>query len=456
MSVRAAALLAALLLAAPAIPAAHALPDPGQAALDRAVAYLQGQADKSDAYLVEAVIGAGLDPGLWPTPASDILDRLAVPAVGTPGNDPIREIHAVAQSGYDPRHFQGRDLVAELKAEWPVSQQGVGQAAFTLLGLHAAGVPDDDPTIQETMTLLQRGQFANGGWSCWGLPSPDCTGFALVALAAAHGFLPGTAERARLWLDANRLANGGYASGGHIGSLTVAGAAVPTEGANTQSTIWAVNGYRAIGDPAPAASMAYLLSRQMPDGGFAWRDVDTASDPWSTTEVVAGWRQAFNQLPTFAPATVTAPAAATVGLPATYAVPGFDEATWLSGASTLAGPAVQFTFPATGPAAVHLDARRAGAHHRETVATAVGNAAPVFTGLPAEVTAPRHQELRLDPAATDPDGHAVTVTWTFDGQSGTGAVALTPTRRGDFPLSLTATDAYGAATTATVLVHIVK
>lgn len=303
--------------------------------------------------------------------------------------------------------------------------------------------------------------FASGGWSCWGLPSPDCTGFALVAWASENAFLPGTTERARIWLDANRLPNGGYTSGGHLGSLVVAGIdlASASEGANTQSTIWAVSGYRAIGDPMPAISMAYLLSRQMPDGGFAWRDVDAKSDLWATTEVVAGWRNTFHQVPTYAAAAITAPTQLPVGTSGTYSVPDFTTTTWRDVArpiTPLAGSVVQFAFPNTGTSTVHVDAQRAGQHHRDKLDTIVANSAPVFTGLPADLTFERRTTLSFTPTVTDPDGHTVTVSWTFDGQSGTGAVTAYAARRGEYTLTLTATDAFGAATMATMAVHVVN
>lgn len=340
-------------------------------------------------------VGAGLDPGLWPTPGDNLLGALVVPSVGA-FNDPIREIHAVSQCGYDPYHFQGRDLVADLKAAWAQSNQGVGQAAFTLLGLHAAGAERGDATLEEVISQLQTSQFASGGWSCWGLPSPDGTGFALVALAAEDAFLQGTAERMRVWLDANRLANGGYyASGGHIGSLTVAGVPVlDAEGANTQSTIWAIHGYRALGDVAPAASMAYLLSRQMPDGGFAWRDADTRSDAWATMEVVAGWRQSFQELPEYAEAPVVAPGTVSVGIPAAFELAGFTEVAWRrldAAGTTLLG--ARSTSPSRKPGPPSCTSMPPGT----APTTASGSRPPLATRRPRSRGSPRTSRRRATP-----------------------------------------------------------
>jgi hypothetical protein len=82
--------------------------------------------------------------------------------------------------------------------------------------------------------------------------------------------------------------------------------------------------------------------------------------------------------------------------------------------------------------------------------------APTFSGLPNDLSVARREHVTLSPVANDPDGHAVTITWLFQGTSGTGSVDVVAERRGDYPLSLTATDAYGAATTATVTVHVAR
>ena len=448
----------AFALLAPACTAADA-PD---LALTRGLAYLAVQsANGASEYMAEAVIGAGEDPGLWPTPQVNLLDRLAIPAVGTPGNDPIREIHAVAQSGYNPRHFQGRDLVSDLKAAWERSNQGVGQATFTLLALHAAGVPATDATYQDTLSLLQTGQSADGGWACIGLSSPDCTGFALTALRAANGFQPHMQERAKLWLDGARQPNGGYGNGGLVGGdpFNILGIASPTPDlakSNPQSTIWAVHGYRALNQPVPAEIWTYLRSRQMPDGGFAKADGESVSNQWATTEVIAGWTRSFHDLPTYADTHIVAPASIEAGVPAAFALADADlSATWsILPAAGVTGNPAQLTFPVPGAALLHAEGRGAGTHHREKLTVQVDNGGPLFLNVPDRLVVDRITPLRLDVKASDAVDGPVEVEWRFLNVTGRDAVDVQATQLGTFPLELRSQDSDGVATTASVQVEV--
>jgi hypothetical protein len=460
--------LAALLLLATALPAAHAGPAPDlatlkAAALPKALAYLTGLAndpnhDLNVPYLIEAVEGAGLDPGLWPTADASLLDRLVVPALGTVGNDPIREIEAYAQTGYDPRSFAGRDLVADLKAAWPMSLQGVGQASFTILGLHAAGLPDGDPVIGDAVQSLQGGQAAGGAWLC-SMPDRvslvedvDCTGFALTALASVHALLPSTAALAKAWLDQARNPDGSYEE--HPNP------ADPGAG-NVDSTIWAINGYRAVEAPEPEASWRFLLSLQRGDGGFAWKASDPGDSEFATEEIVASLATAFHAWPTYRDAVVAVPALH-ADVPAQVAVSGpFTAAAWrvLDGSDASApasGTSATLKLTQPGPAQLHVDAQGQGVHHRERVRLAVANDPPAFADLPAQVSANRVVPFRLQPAVTDPEGQPVALAWALDGQPGQGPIEAAFPALGTHTLRLTATDPHGAAASAEVAVAVVN
>lgn len=443
-------------------PACSAAADP-DLALTRGLAYLAAQSVGGvSEYMAEAVIGAGQDPGLWPTPQLNLMDRLVVPTVGTLGNDPIREIHAVAQSGYNPYDFKGRDLVSDLKAAWNRSNQGVGQATFTLLGLHAAGVPATDATYQDALSLLQTGQSPDGGWACIGLATADCTGFALTGLRAAGGFQPGMQERAKIWLDGARQSNGGYGNGGFVGGdpFNILGIASPTPtltDSNTQSTIWAVHGYRALGQSVPAEMWTYLRSRQMPDGGFAWKDGDSVSNRWASTEVIAGWTRSFHELPTYADTHVVTPANVEAGVPASFALEDSGlSAAWriLPAPATMTGNPALLTFPIPGPALLHVEATAPGVHHREKLTVQVGNSGPAFLDLPQNLVADRVTPLNLEFHAVDAADGEVEVEWRFLNATGHGAVNIQASQLGTFPLELRSMDRQGATTIATILVEV--
>jgi hypothetical protein len=450
-------LLAALLAAALLAPAAHADPAPSlgllkPAALAKALDYLEGLAlaGPGDAYLVEAVQGAGLDPGLWPTPAHNVLDTLDIPSVGPastapPHPDPTRALHAYLQSGYNPHDVGGRDLVADLKAQWPQSLQTVGFATFTILGLHAAGLPDSDPVIQDAVLSLQGGQTSAGAWICGLGPSVDCTGFALTALDAVHALLPSTAALSGSWLDQVRHADGGYQENPDP---------LHPARSNTQSTIWAINGYRAIGAPEPEACWRFLLSMQRPDGSFLLSANQTDATGWPTKEVVASFTRPFNVWPVYHAATALVPALhADVPARLSIAEPAFTAAAWRAlgpGEATGQGTTTSLTLGQPGAWTVAVEAQGAGTHHRERIPATVLNDPPAFSALPAFLPADRVAQLTFTPQATDPEGQPVAVAWSLDGVPGQGAVAATFTALGSHTLHLTATDPHGATAEADV------
>jgi len=450
------ALLSSVLPHAAAAPSPPSLDARKQAAADSGLAYLAGvaagQGATSDGML-EAIEGVGLDPGTWPSAEDNVLDRLYIPAVGTPGNDPIREIEAYAQTGYD-LHPGGRDLVAELRQAWDGSAQGVGQAAFTVLGLHAAGLPDADATIQDAAATLRSGQATGGFWVCDAALPPqdvDCTGFALTALASVHALTPGVASLSKAFLDGSRNPDGGYEEHpdqAHPGP------------SNTDSTIWAINAYRAIGAPEPQASWDFILDRQDGDGSFQWQGPgeQAITRTFATKEVLASLWSSFATWPTTAH-TVPSLAAAHANVPATFGLDGFGESVAWSAQGDGAGPVEasgarpQLTFPTPGDWTLHVDAHSGATHERLRIPVTVGNDPPAFHG-PDAIDAWAGQPFALDPRASDPEGQPVEVTWTLGDRAGRGDLQATLDAPGVWTATFAARDPFGASANLTVAITV--
>jgi hypothetical protein len=428
-----------------------------QAAATKALAYLAGVAAGNGATgdgLVEAIEGLGIDPALWPTPANNVLDRLYIPLVGTTGNDPIREIQAYAQSGY-PMDAGGRDLVADLRAAWDSSPQGIGQATFTALGLHAAGLPDSDATIQDAVSALRGGQATGGFWVCDAAVPPqdvDCTGFALTALAAVHALTPELGSLSKAFLDRSRNADGGYEE--HPDPATPG----PS---NADSTVWAVNGYRALGEPEPEACWRFVLSRQQADGSFAWErpgedDLKHIKRNFATKEVLANLWTSFADWPTWTPAP-DAPATAHVDVPTALKAPApFTAADWSAdGPSSVSasGTSASLVLPEAGAWTLRIDARGPGAHSRARLPLQAVNDPPVFHRIDA-LDLQAGDTLDWTPQVTDPEGQPLAIAWTVAGESGTGAIRLGFPQPGAWQATVKATDPHGSSATLTVPVRV--
>ncbi|MGE0505506.1 MAG: prenyltransferase/squalene oxidase repeat-containing protein, partial [Solirubrobacterales bacterium] len=185
--------------------------------------------------------------------------RSRVGSLRSPGSL-ARTILALSGAGLDPRHFAGRNLVAELSDKrrdngsfegWP------GSTAFAIIALRAAGAPG---AAEPAAAWLRKAQNADGGWGDTpGSPSTsDGTGAAMMALAGSKA-----AQRGLNFLRNGQRTNGGFPLG--------EGFAV-----NTQSTAWAVQGIIAAGGnpysfkPAGNTPFDYLALNQEPDGHYRY------------------------------------------------------------------------------------------------------------------------------------------------------------------------------------------
>lgn len=255
---RALTVAGALLLAVPAVAATP------HSDAEAALAYLAGTRSPDGAFdpalaplLVEAASAVGKDPRLWPDPQHPALD-----SVRMPGNGPLlarlRPAHAMALArGPDPA------LAEELLSTSRDGQLGepglLNDDAWGLISLHALGVAGSEGRLQSSAMFLAAHQGRDGGWS-WstsGTSETDMTGMVLTALASVHalnGTVPG---RAAAFLEAQAGADGGYP-------------ASPAGPANCDSTVWAIQGLRALQQPVPPSAWAYLRGLRRPDGGFAY------------------------------------------------------------------------------------------------------------------------------------------------------------------------------------------
>ncbi|HEX2128687.1 MAG TPA: hypothetical protein VHF58_05675 [Solirubrobacterales bacterium] len=200
-----------------------------------------------------------------------------------------RTILALAGAGVDPRDFEGRDLVANLRRQKDRDGSVNGQVnmtAFYVLALRAAGV--DASELQRPLRWLRGAQNANGGWGFQPeAPSdPDSTGAALQALGAAGGGGGAAADGVR-YLRRAQARGGGFA-------LATSGAV------NAQSTAWAVQGLVAVGAAGPALDRAidYLQDRRAGDGHYRYSASSDQTPIWVTAQaLMAVNRQALPLAP---------------------------------------------------------------------------------------------------------------------------------------------------------------
>jgi energy-coupling factor transport system substrate-specific component len=188
-----------------------------------------------------------------------------------------RTILALAGAGVDPRSFEGRDLVSDLRREKDDDGSVNGQVnmtAFYILALRGAGVEASE--LKRPLRWLRGAQNTNGGWGFQpeAQSDPDSTGAALQALGAA-GADTGAATDGVRYLRRAQSEGGGFA-------LATSGVV------NAQSTAWAAQGMIAVDSTGSNldAALAYLAARRAADGHYRYSAASDQTPVWVTAQVL--------------------------------------------------------------------------------------------------------------------------------------------------------------------------
>ena len=292
---------AALAGAAQAPPAAAATEQQAREAAARGAAWLRTRQALDGSglggFALTSLAAGGVHPaevrvGDGPSAAQWQLDSWAAAGPGPRATDAARSILAAHASGIDPARVTPQlNLVARLAAYWdgtklldPGAIASLSDDIFGLLALGAAGAPQS--LLDGIAARVRAQQTAAGGWNFSdGATSPnlDMTGAALAALCTAGRRSP----------DAEVDEGLAYAHGRQD-------AATGGFGGNSDTAGWVVSGLRACGeDPVGAAwrpggqdALDFLLSQQLPSGGFKWLPTDTSENTLATMDAVrplGGW-----------------------------------------------------------------------------------------------------------------------------------------------------------------------
>jgi energy-coupling factor transport system substrate-specific component len=194
-----------------------------------------------------------------------------------------RTILALHAGAVSPRHFAGRDLVAELLRHQRAngSFEGlVNHTAFGVLALKAAGASGG--AISSATAWLARQQSKDGGFGFapGSAGDVDDTGAALQALAAGgRGGSYGVKPAVKFLRKAQR-------SDGGLGQY-------PGSDSNAQSTSWAVQGLVAVGrDPSSLSRgghtpLGYIGSLARSDGSIRYSRSSAQTPVWVTAQALA-------------------------------------------------------------------------------------------------------------------------------------------------------------------------
>jgi hypothetical protein len=211
---------------------------------------------------------------------------------GPRATDVARSVLAAHASGIDPARVTPQlNFVARLAAYWDGTKlldtgasASLNDDIFGLLALGAAGAPQS--LLDGVAARIRSQQTTAGGWSFTeGATSPslDMTGAALAALCTAGRRTPDPdVDEALAYVHAQQdPATGGF-------------------GGNSDTAGWVVSGLRACGEdptgaawrPAAQDALDFLLSQQLPSGGFRWLPADTAENTLATMDAIrplGGW-----------------------------------------------------------------------------------------------------------------------------------------------------------------------
>ncbi|MER2599274.1 MAG: prenyltransferase/squalene oxidase repeat-containing protein [Caldilineales bacterium] len=227
-----------------------------------------------------AVAAANQSPAAWNgNSGASLLDYLRANAATFAGQSAAaagKLAVGVAAADLDPRNFGAVDLAARLNAFYNAATGAFGATtqdqAWAMLGLQAAGEPV--PAAAAQRLAAQANSDGGWGWTAGIVSDVDSSALAIQALRAA-GQSPNAPAitHGLAWLRTVQLTNddGGFASSPQQ-SWAV--------DSNTNSTAFAMQGILAAAqDPISSTwtvnsstPLAFLLSRQLPNGAFVYTD----------------------------------------------------------------------------------------------------------------------------------------------------------------------------------------
>lgn len=243
---------------------------------------------------VEAIAAAGQNPATFARAGgASLLDfiKTDVPAAGASVTALERNIIAIAAGGQDPANFGGVNYDALLESQHTGGQIGdptlLNDDIFGIIAIDAAHATQLQAEAQDGLNYLLANQGADGGFSYTttagtGSDNND-TAAAIVAMYAAQhlGLTAPTLDAAKnnalAYLLSTQQTDGGFAYDGFS----------PSDG---DSTAWSLMALNTIGSSVSAQALLarnYLLANQNPDGGFSYGAFGvTNSDTYSTAHAV--------------------------------------------------------------------------------------------------------------------------------------------------------------------------
>jgi energy-coupling factor transport system substrate-specific component len=247
-----------------------------------------------------------------------------------------RTILVLGAAGASPRHFAGRDLLAELgrraRADGSFAG-GVVLSSFAILAYRAGGRPASSPAVRRTRAWVARQQNPDGGFNTFGRggrSGVDETASAIEGLVAGGARGSRTVTRAVAFLRRQQNRDGGFPLS-------------PGESSNAQSTAYAVQAFLAAGrDPdavrraGSRSPLGYLRTLTAPDGSVRYSRTSGQTPVWVTAQALAALSR--RPLPIAAVphhARAGAAGAGTAGAGTGHAVPGAATA---AGAGSTAVP----------------------------------------------------------------------------------------------------------------------
>ena len=236
-----------------------------------------------------ALAAGGLHPadvrvGSGPSAQAKTYADWVATGAGPRGTDLARSLLAAHAAGIDPALISAdRNFVAEALALWdgrrlydPGAASSLSDDIFGTLGLAAVGAPQ--PLLDGLAAFLRSQQTATGGWNFTEgatAASVDMTGAGVGALCAAGVPVtdPAVVKALTLLRDRQDVNTAGW-------------------GANSDTAGWVVSGLRTCGvDPKTwirngRDPLDDLMGRQLPSGGFRWRDADTTENALATLDSI--------------------------------------------------------------------------------------------------------------------------------------------------------------------------